>query len=105
MAYTELIAGEARSGWTVDLSEFATPTSVLVEISQNKETILKYMYPETEGYSTLTKTDDVYSFDLTTAQTENLRGLYDMEVTLFDGTSQFAKFQVDALMNVLQESV
>ena len=79
---TSIIAGAAIADWfSIDLADVGTLDSVKIEIGKNGSTALDYRYPEAEGYPVLTKTDDSYSLSLTSAQTVNMRGLYEVEVT------------------------
>lgn len=89
---TTLIQGAALADWfEVDLSEAGTLTAVKIEVGQNGVTALDFRYPTVEGYSEITKDGDSYSISLTTAQTADMRGMYEVEVTGFNGTSEVFK--------------
>ena len=89
---TTLIQGAALADWfEVDLSEAGTLTAVKIEVGQNGVTVLDFRYPTETGYPIITKDGDSYSISLTTAQTSTLSGLYEVEVTGFNGTSEVFK--------------
>lgn len=79
-ALFEKIQGDSFT-FNVDATNFGTIDGLLIEIGQNNSAKVKFKWPDTDGYEKLTKVGDVYTAAMTTAITELLLGMYDLEVT------------------------
>lgn len=73
------------SGQTVTLSSDLTSISpfdsVVFEIGQSNRKLYQFKYPATEGYKTVSKNGNVYSFILSSDDTANFLGVYGVEMT------------------------
>lgn len=104
MADLTIIQGESRS-IDIDATEFGTIDAFQVELSNNNRTAVKFRYPNTDGFEPLTKIGNVYTAQLTTAITNNLLGLYALELTVFNGTQESGKAKHDDFMLVNQQAL
>ena len=104
MADLTIIQGESRS-IDIDATEFGTIDAFQVELSNNNRTEVKFKYPNTAGFEPLVKVGAVYTAYLTTAITNNLLGLYSLELTVFNGTQESGKAKHDDFMLVNQQAL
>lgn len=77
MAY---IAGQTVT-LSSDLTSISPFDSVIFEIGQYNNKKLQYKYPSTEGYKTISKNGNIYSFVMTSEDTANFLGVYGVELT------------------------
>lgn len=104
MADFTIIQGESRD-FNVDAAEFGLIDAFQIELSNNNRTAVKFRYPATTGFETLVKVGSVYTAYLTTAITNNLLGLYSLELTAFSGTQETGKAGHDDFMLVNQQAL
>lgn len=76
-----------------------------VEIRKNNNAVLKYRYPTTTGFQSMTKNGDVYTAVILTSDSNNLLGLYGAETTGFVGTAEVGKAINNDYLLVNQQSL
>jgi len=73
--------------FSIDLATLGVIDSVTFEVFDvsRKKTWLQYKYPATTGYGMVEKTNDVYSFTITSDENAELLGKYGVEMTWVKG--------------------
>ena len=90
MADFSIIQGESRS-FDIDATNFGTIDAFKVELGQNNATKVKFKWPVTEGYEPLAKNGSVFTASMTTAITELMLSIYDLELTAFLNGQEIGK--------------
>ena len=104
MADLTIIQGRALP-INIDGTNFGTIDALQVELVQGNNSAVKFRYPATIGFEALTKVNDAYTAQLTTAITNNLLGLYNLEITAFVGTQETAKGTASDFIMVNQQGL
>lgn len=74
-----------------DATNYGVIDAFQVELGRGNSTKVKFRYPATTGFKTLTKVGNVYTANLLTAITSAMLGTYDLELTAFVGVEEVGK--------------
>lgn len=88
-----------------DATAFGIIDAFQVELKMSNKAVLKWRYPTTTGYQSLTKVGDVYAAVILTADSSNLLGLYGVEATGFLGTAEVGKASNEDYLLVNKQSL
>lgn len=79
MSKTTIVQGQSRKNkWNADTTG-NTFDAIEIELTQNNRAAVKWRYPDTDGFETLTKDGALYWFNLTTELSMTLIGTYALE--------------------------
>jgi hypothetical protein len=96
----ETLIQEQTSDYSIDLAQIVgTIESVDFRLYKGnaKNTIAKFMYPETEGYIEITKEGAVYSFTLPTEITDANEGVFGWEMKVITEEGKVVKSQIEGV--------
>lgn len=105
MPYAKLTQGQSRTKkFNIDLSSITGFDSVEIELTQSDSTVIKWKTPDTEGFEKITVEGGLHWFDITSVQSSNLQGPYNLEFAVFNNGNSEEKSIVKNFLYVEKES-
>jgi len=89
---------------TPDATKYPTLTGVKAEVFLNDSVVIKFSYPAADGYTTMTVLGGVYTAVIPSETTATMRGLYGIEVLLYENTTLLDKAKNNNLVVVNKEA-
>lgn len=84
MAYPEFKQGLPLTIPLTANNNWAGIDNIEVEVYQNDVSRFFFSYLEKEGYEPITKTDNTFSFALTAEQTSSMKGMFGIEIVVYN---------------------
>ena len=105
MPYAKLTQGQSRTKkLNIDLSNLSGFDSVEIELTQKDSTVLKWKTPDTSGFEKITVEGSLHWFDITTNQSANLLGPYNLEFSVLTNGNSEEKNIIKNFLYVEKES-
>lgn len=105
MAITTIIQGQSRiNKWNADTTG-NTFDAIEIELTKNNKSVIKWRWPDTEGFENMTKDGNLFWFNLTTPQSLLLLGNYSLEYAYITGGNAEEKNIVPDFLYVKEQGV
>lgn len=85
MPYALLTQGQSRTKkYNIDLSSQTGFDGVEIELMKDDSTVLKWRWPDTAGFEKIVIEGNLYWFNITSIQAQNLEGIYNLRFAVLN---------------------